>query len=484
MTERTLDQSATEIAQQIRRGELTSRACLDTHIAQIARVNPKLNAVVCERFELARAEADFIDRMLATKGPGYRLESALLGVPCTIKEAFAVQGMPNCSGLVSRRTHVSQSDATAVARLREAGVVIMGVTNTSELCMWLESDNRVYGRTNNAFDLTRTCGGSSGGEGAIVGAGASPFGLGSDIGGSIRIPAFFNGVYGHKPSGGRVPGTGQFPMAHGSARRMLSTGPLARRAQDLALLLEILEGPDGTDDACVEMPKRKPSDIQQADLQVFVVDEACPVRASDSLRGAQRLAADSLASMGAQVQSLALPELRHALEMWSAAMHAAGGESFASLLGQGTPVSALGELVKLARGRSEHTFPALGLALLEKIPELFPKQIAKSLAALEALRVKLTQLLGDRGVLLMPPYARTAPPHQRALLRPIEYGFTAVINALEFPATSVPMGLDSEGLPLGVQVIGGWQMDHLTIACAQWLEADGQRWTAPAWTRS
>ena len=142
-----------------------------------------------------------------------RTSPPLLGVPCTIKESFAVAGMPHTSGSVARKDVIAEHSATAVAAARQAaGAIPLGVTNTSELTMWIESDNRVWGRTNNAYDATRTAGGSSGGEGAAIGSGFAPIGLGTDIGGSIRLPAFFNGVFGHKPSGCLVPITGHYPF--------------------------------------------------------------------------------------------------------------------------------------------------------------------------------------------------------------------------------------------------------------------------------
>src|SRR6185503_363040 len=153
-------------------------------------------------------------------------------------------------GLVARKGRLATQDAVAVARLRAAGAIPLGVTNVSELCMWMESDNRVYGRTNNPYDQARTVGGSSGGEGAIIGAGGAPFGVGSDIGGSIRIPAAFCGVVGHKPSGRLVPNTGQFPPAEGPANAYLGTGPLVRRVRDVWPLLRVMAGPDGHDPVC------------------------------------------------------------------------------------------------------------------------------------------------------------------------------------------------------------------------------------------
>ena len=177
------------IARRISRGALSAEEALEAHIGAVERTHGAINAVVARRFEAARREARAAD---AAVKAGDEL-APLHGVPITIKESFAVEGMPNTAGLVARRGMPAYGDATTVARLRRAGAVIMGVTNVSELCMWMESNNFVYGRTNNPYDHGRIAGGSSGGEGAVVGAGASPIGLGADIGGSIRLPAFFCG---------------------------------------------------------------------------------------------------------------------------------------------------------------------------------------------------------------------------------------------------------------------------------------------------
>ncbi|CAN0591760.1 unnamed protein product, partial [Laminaria digitata] len=181
-----LQLSATELARRIRERECSSVEVVEAHIQQLLAVNPRINAVVAERLEAAREEARAADRQ-AERTPGFL--PPLLGVPCTIKECFAVKGMPQCAGLVARKDFRAEIDATTVARLRAAGAIVLGVSNTSELCMWMETNNRVYGRTNSPYDSGRIVGGSSGGEGAIVASGASPFGLGSDVGGSIRMPA-------------------------------------------------------------------------------------------------------------------------------------------------------------------------------------------------------------------------------------------------------------------------------------------------------
>jgi len=178
------------------------------HIELHRSLGGRINALVADRFESALEEAAAADALVASGGD----LPPLLGVPFTVKETIAVQGMPQSAGLVARRDFRSPLNAPAVERLVDAGAIPLGVTNTSELTLWIESDNRLYGRTNNPYDVARTAGGSSGGEGAAVGSGGSPFGLASDIAGSIRIPSLFCGVFGHKPSPGLVPNTGHYPM--------------------------------------------------------------------------------------------------------------------------------------------------------------------------------------------------------------------------------------------------------------------------------
>jgi len=469
--------SATRLADLIRRGDVTSADVVEAHIAHCERVNPVVNAIVRARFEEARQEARAADALLRDLGP--KRMPPFHGVPCTIKECFALTGMPNSSGLVSRRALVSRADATAVARLRQAGAIPLGVTNTSELCMWMETNNRVYGRTNNPYDPARIAGGSSGGEGAIVGAGASPFGLGSDIGGSIRMPAFFNGVFGHKPTGGLVPGTGQFPMAENAALRYLATGPLARRAEDLMPLLHVLAGPDGADAGCVAQPLGDPTRVSLGDLTVLdVVDNGTTAVAPD-LRAAQRAVADALAARGARVTPASFAALRSSFDIWSSSMAAANDTSFRDLLGNGAPVRPLRELLRWPFRGSQHTLPALVLALLERLPEWTPARARRFVEAGRALRAEVVQRLGSHGVLLYPSYPEPAPRHRRPLFPPFNWVYTAIFNVLELPVTQVPLGLNADGLPLGVQVVGAPGADHVTIAVALALEAAFGGWVPP-----
>jgi fatty acid amide hydrolase 2 len=472
----------------IRAREVSSREVVDAHIEQCVRARA-VNAVVAERYDDARREADAADERLAAEGadglPRFH------GVPCSIKESFAVEGMPWTAGLVARKGVLADRDAPTVARYRAAGLIPLGVTNTSELCMWFESDNRVYGRTSSAYDLDRIAGGSSGGEGAVVGVGGAPVGLGADIGGSIRMPAFFNGVFGHKPSGGTVPNTGQFPAPEGDARGMCATGPITRRAEDLFPLLELLVGPDSGDSSVRPLRLGDPDAVDLRHLTVFDVrDEASlatrPVETA--LLDAQERAVRALSRRGARVVERSIAALRDAFDIWGATLHAAGGVSFAELLGNGTRLGLprlLRETPGALRELSEFTLPALGLALVERLPDLMPERAKRLLAAGARLRAELESLLGDNGVLLYPSHRRAAPPHRHPLLTFPDAGFTGIFNVMQFPVTQVPLGLDTRVLPLGVQVVGSWGNDHLTIAVAQALEEELGGWVPPArWSAS
>ncbi len=461
--------SATKLAEMIRRGEVSSAEVVERHIRQVEKVNPSLNAMVATRFDEAMREARAADERLAKEGDRAGVPP-FFGVPCSIKETFALTGMPLTGGLVARRHRRADKDAEGVRKLREAGAIPLGVTNISELCMWMESNNKVYGRSNNPYDLTRTTGGSSGGEGAMVGAGAAPFGLGADIGGSIRMPAFFNGVFGHKPTGGLVDNAGQFPVPAPGAMGYLTTGPLARKAEDLAPLLGVLAAPNAVGD---------PAGVSVAGLSVVSIEDNGRVGVSDELRAAQERAASALSSQGARVRKARIKALESSLEIWSSMLEAAAGPSFSSMLGEGTEIAPAWELLKWALGRSPYTLPALGLALVEKIPKAFPSYGRRFIALGKELRRELVELIGPTGVLLYPPYATTAPKHGRAMLPPINWMYTAVLNVMEVPVTQVPLGLGRDRLPLGVQVVASHGNDHVTIAVARALEGTFGGWVPP-----
>jgi fatty acid amide hydrolase 2 len=472
-----LTASATGLTAGIRRGDFSARDVLEAHIEHLEQVNPALNAVVMTRFREARAEADRADAQLAAARAAKTLEALppLLGVPCTIKENFEFEGTPQASGLVARKHIINDSDCITVARLRAAGAIPLGVSNTSELCMWMESYNDVYGRTNNPYDATRIVGGSTGGEGAIIGAGASPFGLGADVGGSIRMPAFFNGVFGHKCSPRLVPNEGQYPGPQGRVDDFLSTGPLCRRAEDLEPLLRIMGGPNA-------QKMKKPADVDFSRLRVLTLQPDRGPRAKKDMREAQARAVAALVAAGARPQSIDLPLLDKGFDIWSSMLAEAGGPSFAEMMfGTRNPLRALAECGRLLTGTSPHTLPLVILAMLEKVPELAPGRAKKFVALGHTLKQQLEDALGDDGVLVTLPYTEVAPKHGKPLFPPFNWVRCAIFNAMSLPSTAVPMGLNGQGLPLGVQVLAAQDQDHLALACALELEKRSGGWVPP-WT--
>jgi fatty acid amide hydrolase 2 len=471
--------SAVALAAAIRAGEASAREVVEAHVELLRRTQPRTRALAAERFADARREADAADARRAADGPDAL--PPLHGVPCTIKESFALAGMPNAAGLVARRGRRATDDAPAVARLRAAGAIPLGVTNTSEMCMWIESSNHVYGRTNSAYDPRRTAGGSSGGEGAAVGSGGSPFGLGSDIGGSIRLPAFFNGVFGHMPSAGVVPNTGQFPAAEGEAARMLRAGPIARRAEDLMPVLRVLAGPDGLDPHARHVELGDPAAVALDGLDVVVSERAWFVPVARDLRAARERAAEALRAAGAQVRHESLTSLRRALELYLLALKDGSPATFAEVLADAgvEGVSLRRAAGGVLRGTGPHTLPTLITLAFEKVASRLPeRRVERARAAARSLARELDAVIG-RGVLLHPPHARVAPRHGRTVGRAWAITPTATFNLLRSPVTQVPLGLDGRGLPLGVQVVGPRDADHVPIACALELERAVGGWVPP-----
>jgi fatty acid amide hydrolase 2 len=477
-----LQASAIDLAASIRRGELSPVELVEAHIARVEAVNPHLCALVADRFVEARAEAAEAERALRV-GSEYR---PLLGVPFTVKEMVALRGMPLTFGSVTRRGRVAVNDATVVARLRAAGAIPLGVTNVPEWGMWFESYNSVYGRTNNPYDVRRTPGGSSGGEGALVGAGASPFGVGSDIGGSVRMPAAFCGTFGHKPSHGLLPLTGHHPVyADGSDAELakhaphLVVGLLTRSARDLMPLLRVAAGPDGVDPNADALPLRDAGAVEWRGRRVVLLRDPRirnARRASIALRDAVNAAGHTLGGLGADVVEAPDDLLRHAADIWFAALQSTGGPGFAERLGGGTAVRLLPEVAAALCRRSRYSWPAIFFCVAERFGRRGERALNRAHDERRRLARRLARLAGDDGVLITPVHPRPAPRHNEPVLFPFDFVFTAVFNALRMPATSVPAAFDSRGLPLAVQVTAAHGRDDLTIAAALALEASHPPW--------
>ncbi|XP_051284416.1 fatty-acid amide hydrolase 2-B [Dicentrarchus labrax] len=476
--------SATQLAKKIRRKEVSSVEVVQAYIDRIQEVNPLVNAVVKDRFDAALQEAAQVDKLIEEETGGEEVledRLPLLGVPLSVKESYCLQGMPNTTGVVSRRGIVATVDAPPLVQLKRAGAIPLGVTNTPELCMWWETHNHLYGITNNPYDLERMVGGSSGGEGSILGAAGSVIGVGSDIGGSIRMPCFFNGVFGHKTTPGVITCENQYPPASGRDKEYLSLGPMCRYSEDLLPMLKIMAEPNTH-----MLSLNTKVDLKK--LRFFTVPDdggspsTYPV--SRELVEIQSKVVERLeADLGVKVQEVRFPELHYGFRIWDTYLGLSDDEGkppkpFAQLMGEpGRPAWPLWELLKWMVGKSDHTIPAIVMGLHDMLRVFKPSPYI--IKQKEKLQRDVEELLGTDGVFLYPSHPRVAPKHHHTLFRPTDFAYTAIINTLGLPATQCPLGLGKEGLPLGVQVVAGKLQDHLTLEVALYLEKTFGGWRDP-----
>jgi fatty acid amide hydrolase 2 len=473
------ERSAVDLAAAISRRQLTSVEVVQAHVDRLRATHQQINAVAADRYETALAEARACDQRIgraALRGSDPEDLPPLFGVPFTVKESIALQGMPQTAGLLSRKGQIPTDSATAVQRLLDAGAIPVGVTNTSEMTLWIESENPVYGRTNNPYNPTLTAGGSSGGEAAAVAVGGAPFGIGADVGGSIRTPALFCGVFGHKPTSGLVPNMGVWPEVTGTADQMLATGPLTRRAEDLMPLLGILAGEPHAQEL------GDPTEVTLEGLQVTLVEGTSRRPLGQALRDARERAAGALVSAGANVRRIDLSGWGDALLPYLLMLQddpASDWQPTQAFLRQsGEPKLGVRELLLGGRG---HTFPTRLTVGAERFgraistPGMRQKLLARGRGVTEA----LVDAIGD-GVLLHPAHATLAPRHRQTYGRPWLMMPAAVFNMAGVPVTEVPLGLSADGLPIGVQVAAGRGSDHLSIAIALELEAIFGGWIPPS----
>lgn len=472
--------SATELAKLIRTRKVRAVDVMESFIHRVGIVNPVVNAVTATRYEEAILEAEQVDTLLDSGqlDDQYSEKNApFLGVPTSVKEAFALKGMPNASGLVKRKSKIATYDAEVVARVKKAGAIPYILTNVSELCMWYESANNLNGRTRNAYDSSRIVGGSSGGEACIISTAAAVMGIGSDIGGSIRMPAFFNGVFGHKASRGLVPNEGQHPMATGKERDLLSTGPMCRYAEDLIPLLKVFAGPEST------LKAKLDEKVDLRTLKIYsMLDDGGSLLVSPvdkELKEIQIKVEKFLEEkLKLKVERVNIHRMRYGLEVWTAKMNTGGGQKFAQLMSDDeNSVNCVIELLKWFVGCSQHTLPAISLGLFEKIT--IPETDQKFLRVFEKLESDVTKLLSNDSILLYPSHPKLAPYHNEPILYPFNFAYTGVFNTLGLPVTQCPLGLSKDGLPLGLQLVTSMNNDRYTIALAQELEKAFGGWVKP-----
>jgi len=440
--------SAAALAHAIRTKQVSSeevvKACLD----RIEEVNPKLNAVVQLVAEDALANARKADAGVARgefKGP-------LHGVPMTIKDSLDTAGVISTGGTKGRAAFIPETDATVVSRLKNAGAILIGKTNTPEFTLSFETDNLIYGRTNNPYDVTRTPGGSSGGAAAIVAAGGAPFDIGSDRAGSIRLPAHFCGVAGIKPSAGRVPRTGHIYPFGGMLDSYQQIGPLARYVDDLALLLPIIAGPDWIDPSIISMPLGSPKDVDLAELRVsFHTDNGIKTPTTQTVE-VIRAAAKSLSDQNILVEEARPDGIEESMELF--------------LLYRPDDAPALRRLLKEA-GTTEHTLQRF----TERSP-LSAQELDTLVNRWYAFRSRMHSFLQNYDVILSPVNAGPALLHGSTAVREslLAFSYTFTYNLTGWPGTVVRGGTSPEGLPIGLQVIAAPGREDVTLAVAKHLE--------------
>src|ERR1700691_1118610 len=316
---------AVSMAEQVRKRKISPVELVEAHLAQIEKLNPRLNAFVQVDAERALRSARDAENAIMRKKTRVKTLGPLHGVPISIKSSISVAGLRCEAGSRLREGFIAPQDAPLVARLKNAGAIVLGATNTPELLMAWETDNLLYGRTNSPWDLERTPGGSSGGEAAAIAAGMSAGGVGSDGGGSIRVPAHFSGICGLKPTPGRIPATGHFPVSAGPFALLGVLGPMARTVEDLKILFEVMQGPDVGDTCSAAVPVRWPTKDEIKKLRVGYFEDDGRTPATPETRASVRDAAEALRGAGFQVEPFQPEGLEEARQLWHKFFVVAGG---------------------------------------------------------------------------------------------------------------------------------------------------------------
>jgi amidase len=447
-----LNSSAVEIAQAIRQKKISSAELMRAHLERIQAVNPQLNALVQIPAARALEEAHRADAALA-RG---EIRGPLHGVPFTLKDALETAGVISTGGTAGRRDFVPTQDAVVAERLRAAGGILLGKSNCPEMGWAWEADNLIYGRTHNPWNLALSPGGSSGGESAIIAAGGSPFGLGSDAGGSVRFPAHCTGITSLKPTSGRVPRTGHFPGPGGTLDALWQIGPLARRVEDLALALKIICSPDFCDASVVPLPLGEPQQVDFKSLRVaYFTDNGIAAPTAETAQ-AVRSAAKSLQEAGVAVEEARPPGIEQTYEIYLGLFSADGGAGLEALLA--------------AAGTTEF-HPLMKRVLeIQRAGALTAAQFGALVGRWDAFKSALLGFMKNFDALLSPVTSLPAMEHGSTYDRLPTFSYTMTYNLTGWPAAVVRAGTTPGGLPLGVQIAARPWREDVALAVASHLE--------------
>jgi amidase len=445
--------SAARLARSLRAGELCSREIVDACLARIEEVNPDINAVVQIVAERARAEADELDQLAASgqfRGP-------LHGVPITIKDSLDTEGIVSTGGTLGRKEFVPRRDAPVVARLRAAGAVLLGKTNTPELTLSGETNNLIYGRSCNPYHTRHSPGGSSGGSAAIIACGGSALELGSDTGGSIREPAHLCGIAGIKPTSGRTPRSGHIVPWGGVLDSLTQIGPMARYVEDLALALPLICGPDGRDPAVVPVAMGDPSAIDLPQLRVAWYADNGIVSPHAEIQRVVSETAQALRGQVAMIENQLMPDMRELVDL-------------STELRESTNAGVILRLLK--RYGTTQAGPDLDGYLTQKSLAASDRVDPALIEAIDEARSRALAIFRDYDAILCPPSHALARPHKASQGDSFDdWSYMTIHNLLGWPGASVRAGTSAGGLPVGVQIVAAPWREDIVLALAQKVES-------------
>ena len=457
-----------EIVEGVREKKFSPVEVVGEYLDRIVETDTALHTFVHADADESREQARAAEQAVMSGAALGRLH----GVPVTIKSCIDVAGWPAAAGSLLRKDYVAQSDAPLVARMRAAGAILLGTTNTPEYLMAYETDNLLDGKTSNPWNPAHSSGGSSGGEAAAIAVGCSAGGVGSDGGGSIRVPAHFCGICGLKPTPGRIPVSGHFPGGGGAFGWIGVVGPMARTIADVRTLFEVMAGPDAGDALSAPVPVRRIADVELRGMKIGVLESSGLGTATAETVAAVERAAKSLSEQGFELEPKKISGLDRAIELWWYFF----GPAIANIIRDG------------ALGREELLSPMLKefVALATADTEMNYDEFLHACGERDQLRAGILRQMESVPILISPVSAGPAFKHGEGNWRSGEkecyrdtMRHSQWLNLAGFPGAAVPVGMATEGMPIGVQVIGRPYEDELVLAVAEAIESGRGAWQAP-----